>query len=94
MAMLTKNVTVSFSLTTTHERNGVETGKTIHSEPGIRAQLMLVPNHEYRLRDKPTQARLSVEIDIDNPPNLAPDELNDWIRDTLIEMLGDAKVGD
>lgn len=94
MAMVVKNVTVSFGLSTTHSRNGVETGKTIHSEPGIRAQLMLLSNSEYKTRGKPTHAHLNVEFDIDTPPNLAPDEMNDWIRDTLIEMLNDPKGKD
>ncbi|KQO13267.1 hypothetical protein ASF09_03185 [Sphingomonas sp. Leaf242] len=89
MVMLVKSFTVSNSLTVTHTTNGRETGKTIHSEPGVRAELMLQSNDKWKVRANPSGAHVSLSIDIDQPPNLNPSEMRVWIRDQLIELLAD-----
>jgi hypothetical protein len=89
--MIIKNFTISTGVSVTHKTNGVETDRIIYSEPGVRAELMLRSNDEWRTQNRPTVAQVSVQMEIDQPPDLPPSEFEDWLRDRLIEMLQDRK---
>ena len=91
MTMIIKNITISNGVSVTQMRNGVETDRTVYSEPGMRAEIMLQSNDEWKTRSKPQYIHMSLTIDIDQVPDLKAAELNEWIRENLIEMLHDAE---
>jgi hypothetical protein len=91
MTMIIKNITISNGVAVTQLTNGVETGRRVYSETGMRAEIMLQSNDEWRTRSKPQNIHMSIEVEIDQVPDLKSAEMNDWLRDTLIEMLQDGR---
>lgn len=91
MTMIIKNITISNGVAVTRLSNGVETGKTVYSETGMRAEIMLQSNDEYRSRTKPQNIHMNITVEIDQVPDLTSADMSDWLRDTLIEMLQDGR---
>ncbi|WP_428968264.1 hypothetical protein ACQR50_10430 [Sphingomonas sp. Xoc002] len=89
MTMILKNFTISSRVAITQETNGAQTSETVYSNPGVSAEILLYPNHEWKTRAKPDIGHMSVSIEIEQPPNLTPSEFRVWLRDTLIDMLQD-----
>jgi hypothetical protein len=91
MTMIIKNITISNGVVVTNTTNGVEAGRTVFSETGMRAEIMLQSNDEWLDRSKPQYIQMSLDVEIERVPDLKAAEMTDWLRDTLIEMLQDGR---
>jgi hypothetical protein len=92
MPMIVKSFTISHDVSSSQHRNGVETSRTIHSEAGIRAELLLLPSKRLRDPQKPDRAHASIVIEIDSPPDIPTSGVDAWLRDQLLEMLAEDDV--
>lgn len=92
MAMILKRLTVSTDVAITQRTGDQVTGRVVHSEPGVRAELLLMTNDGFKTPHRPTYAHVNVEFDVDQVPDLGDIEV--WIRDRLIEMLQPPKGDD
>lgn len=94
MTMFIKSYTVSNRLAISTEQDGVETDRTVYSEAGFRADVMLYSNERFKAKGSPTSMHLSIVVDVDSLPDMNSAQTRDWLRDQLVEMLADRPAED